>query len=599
MKKIKQLLKYLTREQLSTQHRLVNIILMVGTVTLFIALIFDFLIGTFGRTFWIMSLLILCFMFSLYLANVWNKPGAAGIILSVSANYILMPVLFFAEGGKESAMPIWLSLSGLFVWLLVEGWPIYVIYLGNIALYVTLFMLEYYHPETVNRMSDRKAEFTDYIFGMSAMVLIFGIIFKFQNRIFENRRKELEEKESELTRMNLDLEKANEAKSIFLARMSHEIRTPINAIVGMNEMILREGRDENIISYANSIEAASNTLLSLINDILDSSKIESGLMKVFPEEYEIQPVINDCYMLLDSRAKGKGLKLKLEYNEKIPSILLGDQLRIRQIITNLLTNAVKYTDKGSITFDVEYVKKEDTRIDLIIRVSDTGRGISEEDIGNIFDLFSRADERQNRNIEGTGLGLAITKQLIDLMNGSISVKSEPGVGSEFTAVIPQTVISSEPIGNIRDKLGSKQKSGQNYRERFTAPDARILVVDDVLVNLQIIRLLLKNTGIVIDTAERGKKAIEMYEKEHYDLIFLDHMMPEMDGIEVFDYIKKTDRYINERTPVVVLTANAIQGADKEYMAIGFSDYLSKPVQGEELEHVIEKFLPEDKIRLAE
>ncbi|MCR5358244.1 MAG: response regulator [Lachnospiraceae bacterium] len=599
MNKIKKLIKYLLRDELTTQHRLINAILVVGIGALVFCTFFDFFVGTGIRTFWIMGLLILCFVFSLYIANVKNKPNAAGLILAVISNYFLMPFLYFLEGGKESGMPMWLTLAGLFVWLIVDGWPVFLIYIGDIILYASLLIIEYFHPEYVHKMADRKAEYIDYIFAISALIIIFGSIFKVQNRVYEKRRIELEDKERELTEMNLSLEKANEAKSIFLARMSHEIRTPINAVIGMNEMILRESAEANILNYAGSIETASNSLLSLINDILDFSKIESGLMKIIPEEYEVASLINDCYSLLDMRAKGKGLRLKLEHNEKLPSVLLGDGVRIKQIITNLLTNAVKYTDRGTITLEVDYIKKEDTRIDLVIRVTDTGRGISDEDIGGIFDSFSRADERQNRNIEGTGLGLSITKQLIDLMNGSISVKSKQGVGSEFTAVIPQTVVSREPIGNIWEKFNAGSRTGQNYRESLTAPEASILVVDDVQVNLQIIKLLLKTTQINIDTAESGRKAIELYEDNHYDLVFLDHMMPEMDGIETFDEIKKSERYKNEQTPIVVLTANAIQGADKEYMAVGFADYLTKPVQAKELEHVLIKLLPKDLVTMTE
>ncbi len=599
MKRIKNFFAYFIREDLSTHHRLVNIMLLVGIISLIVCIFFDFFIGTGLRTFWIMLLLVLAFAFSLYVANVWNKPNVAGLILAISSNYFLMPFLFFAEGGKESAMPVWLALAGLFVWLCVEGWPVFVIYVGDIILYITLFMIEYNNPDMVQKMADRKAEYVDYIFGISAIILIFGIIFKFQSRIYEKRREELEEKERELTRMNLDLEKANEAKSIFLARMSHEIRTPINAIIGMNEMTLRESSEENILNYAGSIETASNTLLSLINDILDFSKIESGQMQILPEEYELNSLINDCYSLLDMRARGKGLRLKLEYNEKLPTVLLGDEVRIRQIVTNLLTNAVKYTDSGTITFEVNYVKNEEDRINLLIRVTDTGRGISEEEIGGIFDSFSRADERHNRSIEGSGLGLAITKQLIDLMGGSISVRSKQGVGSEFTAVIPQKVVSQTPIGNVWKKFNARSGTGQSYKETFTAPDARILAVDDVMVNLQIITLLLKKTEVAIDIAESGRKALEMYNDNHYDIVLLDHMMPEMDGIETFDLMTKTEKYKKEHTPIIALTANAIQGADKEYLAVGFADYLTKPVQAKELEHMLIKYLPKDLVTMKD
>ena len=599
MRKFRELIRYLMREELQIQHRLINIFLIIGTAALFFCLIYDILLGTAKSSFWIMGLLILSFILSLLIANKWNRPNIAGIILSVISNYILMPLLYIAEGGKESAMPIWLTLAVMFVWLIVDGWPCLVIYIGDIIIYSSLILYEYYHPEFVHKMENRHAEYIDYIFGIATVALIFGAIFKFESRVYERKRQELEEKERELTEINLSLEQANEAKSIFLARMSHEIRTPINAVIGMNEIIMRESSEGNIISYASSIETASHTLLSLINDILDFSKIESGLMKIVPEEYDTYTLIRECYTLLDMRARGKGLTLRLKYNEKIPSVLKGDEVRIRQIITNLLSNAVKYTDSGTITFDVDFVKKANDRIDLIVRVTDTGRGISEEGIKTIFDSFSRADERQNRNIEGTGLGLSITKQLIDLMEGSIDVRSEYGRGSEFTAVIPQTAVSAEPMGDFREKFNAGDSRGKNYRESFKAPEARILVVDDVSVNLKIFTLLLKNTEVAIDTADSGSKCLELYEENHYDLIFLDHMMPHMDGIETFEELRKTDRYKSEQTPVVVLTANAIEGADKEYKAIGFTDYLTKPVQSDELERVIVRLLPDELVHVTD
>lgn len=599
MQKIKSFFRYLTREELQIQHRLINIFLSIGIIALMVCLVFDMIVGTAARSFFVMVLLIVSFVISLLIANKWNKPNIAGIILSVVTNYLLMPLLYVVEGGKESGMPLWLTLAALFVWLVVDGWPCIVIYIGDIIIYASLFIIEYHHPDIVEKMSGRYAEYVDYIFGIAAVTLIFGLIFKFETRIYEKKRKELEEKEKELTEINLSLEKANEAKSIFLARMSHEIRTPINAVIGMNEVIMRESSERNILNYASNIETASHTLLSLINDILDFSKMESGLMKIIPDEYDVYSLLSDCYTLLDMRAKGKGLKLKLEYNEKLPARMKGDDVRIRQIATNLLTNAVKYTDSGSITFEVDYVKKEGDRIDLIIRVTDTGRGISEEGLKNIFDSFSRADERQNRNIEGTGLGLSITKQLIDLMGGSINVKSEAGRGSEFTAVIPQTAVTGEPMGDFWARYNEGGSSGENYHESFRAPGARILVVDDVAVNLKIFTLLLKKTEVVIDTADSGAKCLELYAQNHYDLVFLDHMMPQMDGIETFDEIRKTDKYKSELTPMVILTANAIQGVDKEYLAIGFADYLTKPVQGVELERVIVKLLPEELVCVFE
>lgn len=599
MNKINKIIKYLTREELTMQHRLINIILSIGVVALLICTGFDFIVGTGARTFWIMGLLIFSFILSLYIANILNKPNLAGIVLAVVANFGLMPVLYFAEGGKESAMPLWLVLASLFTFLIVENRVCYFIYIGNVIIAGFLLYRDFTHPESVKRMVNRQVEYEDYFYAIAFVVLTFGVIFKFQRNLYNRKTRELEEKEQELIKMNLDLEKANEAKSVFLARMSHEIRTPINGVIGMNEMILRESSERSILNYASSIEMASNTLLSLVNDILDFSKIESGLMKIFPDEYDTFSLIRSCYTMLDMRARGKGLKLQLEYNEKLPEKLYGDEVRIRQVATNLLTNAVKYTDKGTITFEINFVKKEESRIDLIIRVTDTGRGISEEGLEGIFESFRRADERQNRNIEGTGLGLAITKQLVDLMDGSISVKSQQDRGSEFTVVIPQTLASSKPMGDFWARFSATTGTGENYRESFTATEARILVVDDVPVNLQIIKLLLKKTEVTVDMATSGEECLEKYKENHYDLIFLDHMMPQMDGIETFVELQKTDRYKEEKTPIIILTANAIQGADKEYLAVGFSNYMTKPVQAQELEKMLIKYLPEEKVLLKE
>ena len=596
LNKIKDAFKYLIREELEIQHRLMNIILTVGTVALFVCIIFDFIVGTGTRTFWIIILLIVSFLVSLYLANIKNKPNAAGILLGVVTNFILMPLLFFSEGGKESGMPMWLMLAALFVWLIVRGWPCILIYIGDIILYSSLIMIEYYNPGLVIPMANRRIEYIDYCFAIAAIVLILGIIFKFQSHIYEQKRKQLEEKEKELTELNASLEAANEAKSDFLARMSHEIRTPINAVIGMDEMILRESSDRNILDYANNIESASHTLLSLINDILDFSKIESGRMKVLPDEYEIYSLLHDCYSMLKIRVRDKGLKLNLEYNRDLPSRLCGDELRIRQVITNLLTNAVKYTDEGSITFRVDFHGRDDGKIDLIVSVKDTGRGISEQGLESIFDSFQRADEKKNRNIEGTGLGLAITKQLVDLMEGEIYVDSTLGEGSEFTVVIPQEVRSDEPLGSLSDRLNDKKSTGENYRESFRAPDARILVVDDVAVNHKVVKLLLKKTEIQIDTADSGPECLDKYYGSHYDLILLDHMMPDMDGIEVLNRMMESEKYKEERTPVIALTANAVLGAEKEYLNAGFDDYLTKPVQGADLENLILKYLPPELVR---
>jgi len=392
---------------------------------------------------------------------------------------------------------------------------------------------------------------------------------------------------------------ANRAKSSFLANMSHEIRTPINAILGMDTMILRESREENIREYAGDIKGAGQNLLSLINDILDFSKIESGKMEIKPFDYELAALLGNCYNMIQMRAKEKGLFFRMENSTTIPHRLYGDEVRIRQIVVNFLTNAVKYTEKGEVVLSANWEKIKDDKIKLILSVRDTGMGIKYEDQQSLFSSFRRFDLERNRNIEGTGLGLAITKQLVELMDGTIDVKSSYGRGSIFTVEIPQVVRSFSPIGEFEIHAPENAAFEKEYQSDFKAPDARILVVDDVPMNLKVIRELLKSTQIQIDTVESGKECLRNITFKKYDIIFLDHMMPEMDGLETLKNMKWVADNKNLGTPVIMLTANAVVGAKNEYFNAGFSDYLAKPVKEHELEQMIRKYLPPERVILSE
>ncbi len=383
---------------------------------------------------------------------------------------------------------------------------------------------------------------------------------------------------------------ANTAKSTFLANMSHEVRTPINAILGMNEMILREEKDIAIRGYSENIRIAGNSLLSLVNDVLDISKIESGKLEISENEYELSSLVSDCCNMLATRAHEKGLELRVECDGTIPQKLLGDEPHIRQVIVNLLTNAVKYTEKGTVTLAVSG-EQENAVIRLRFSVLDTGIGISAEDQKRLFSQFQRFDLSRNRNIEGTGLGLALVKKLSELMKASITVYSAPGEGSEFVFEVPQKVVSSVPCGEIRiDYSGS---SAADHKHSFEAPDARILVVDDLPVNQLVIINLLKDTRMQMDTADSGVKCLEAAARKHYDLILMDHMMPEMDGIETYHRLRADKMSLSCDTPVIMLTANALAGMRDEYINEGFADYISKPVRGDKLEEVISRNLPED------
>ncbi len=420
----------------------------------------------------------------------------------------------------------------------------------------------------------------------------------------------------------IEAEQANKAKTDFLSNMSHEIRTPINAVLGMNEMISRdslgawedlpEDRDRikevfaDVSKYSQNIENAGNNLLSIINDILDFSKIEAGKLEIVEAEYRLSSVLNDVSNMIFFRTGDKGLDFKVDVDETIPDVLRGDEVRLRQIITNLLTNAVKYTKAGCVCLCVrpKAIPSDDDRrmIGLEIAVSDTGIGIKEEDISKLFTKFQRVNLLQNSTVEGTGLGLAITHNLLDMMGGEIKVESTYGEGSVFTVLIPQQVIENEPIGDFREKFETRMQSMHTYRESFHAPDARILIVDDTRMNLMVVVGLLKNTGMKVDTATGGAESVELATRVKYDVILMDQRMPEMDGTEAMERIRNEKDSLNVNTPFVCLTADAVSGAKERYLSEGFDDYLTKPIDSSALEKKLIKHLPEDKVvrcRVAE
>ncbi len=384
---------------------------------------------------------------------------------------------------------------------------------------------------------------------------------------------------------------AGDAKSQFLAQMSHEIRTPINAVLGMNEMILRETEDDNILDYADNIKSAGNTLLSLINSILDFSKIEDGKMELTPVRYELATMVNDLVVSISERAREKELRFVVEVDEKLPSVLFGDDVRVSQIIMNLLTNAVKYTDKGEVKLSIKCGKVTSYgKVLLSVAVSDTGIGIREEEIDKMFESFERLDTTRNRNIEGTGLGMSIVTKLLEMMGSMLKVDSVYGRGSIFSFDLIQDVADPTPIGNYEKQLAAVSRERQ-VKKTIHAPKARVLVVDDNDMNLKVARNLLRICGIKPVMASSGYEAISLMEKEAYDIVFLDHMMPKMDGIETLEELRRRS-LIPVKTTMIVLTANAVVGAREQYLESGFDDYLSKPIDLDEMVDKLTTYLPE-------
>ena len=442
---------------------------------------------------------------------------------------------------------------------------------------------------------------TDRYYVVQEVVISLGIIFVslivagIVNSLITEQNHRLLDALRKEKRSQQEAEAANMAKSSFLANMSHEIRTPINAILGMNEMILREEKDPAIRGYAGNIQASGNSLLSIVSDVLDISKIESGKLEIIPVDYEVNSLISDCCNMAAGRAKAKELELLVECADNVPMKLCGDETHIRQIIMNLLTNAVKYTEKGTVKLIVSG-RFTDGGFVLKVDVSDTGIGIAEENLPQLFTQFQRFDLQRNRNIEGTGLGLSIVKRLCDLMSGTITARSVLGSGSTFTVELPQKVVDSTPCGGVN--LNYSAGAEHEYHHSFEAPEAKILAVDDLPVNLLVIANLLKETRIKIDTAGSGRECMDKCSQQKYDLILMDHMMPEMDGVQTFEKLHGDKSSPNFETPVIMLTANALAGMREQYMDVGFADYVSKPVRGAKLEEAIRRNLPESLIKPA-
>ena len=414
----------------------------------------------------------------------------------------------------------------------------------------------------------------------------------------EEQRMSMDEVFKLLKEKNIEAQKATKSKTAFLSNMSHEIRTPINSIIGMNEMILRSSGEKETLEYANTIKSASQMLLALVNDTLDFSKIESGKMELVETKYDLSSVIHDIYSIFNIKMDEKGLAFQVEVDPDLPIGLIGDNVRLRQVITNLMTNALKYTDAGTIYLKIHRCQNLSSHtVKLRISVEDTGTGIAKEDLSRLKEKFVRLNLERNNDIEGTGLGISIVNGYLELMNSALQIESEPGVGSKFYFDIVQGVYDFTPIGEFANyNIFSKKDV---YVQSFIAPDARLLVVDDNQANLKVFEGLLKGLQCHIDTALNGEKAIKNASKTKYDLIFMDHMMPVMDGVMTFHNIRQLCE-INKDTPVFVLTANAVAGAEQDYMNEGFTGYLTKPIVPQKLEKTVhDNIAPELVIEISE
>lgn len=514
-----------------------------------------------------------------------------GSLIGICA-FVEFPMLYFFI--ERNALPYFL-LPIVSIALIFEGRGrlvhFFAIYLYDIAIMIWMPRISpFIQIDDVGKYNSAICAFVIATLSVFMMVVLLSKQYEKNNEELFSKGQELQEQNVLLEKSESEAQEANMAKSKFLASMSHEIRTPINGIIGMNEMILRECKTSEVQKYALDVQAASKNLLDLINEILDLSKIEAGKMDILPVRYELHTLITDMMNLLEIRAQDKNLSVEVEVDPGLPNGLYGDDLRIRQVLTNLLSNAVKYTKEGSVSLRINGNIDGET-LNMRVEVEDTGIGIKEEDMNGLFRPYERIEELRNRDIEGTGLGINITTNLLHMMGSRLEVQSEYGKGSTFSFTLPQKILDKSPIG----KLGVRTIATEShqYTESFVAPNARILVVDDNDINRRVFRNLLKKTLVQITEAGSGEEALRLTEKNRYDIIFLDHMMMDMDGIETLHQLRISPLNRCVDVPVIALTANAIAGAKEMYLSKGFDDYMTKPIASAKLEEMIRTYLPKE------
>ena len=504
---------------------------------------------------------------------------------------ILFPISFFTAGGFYSGVPEWFVICFIYICITLEGRRMYTFFLLCVMETFLCYYIAFYVPESVVRNTSRSS-FFDSALSVILVGMLISVLLMFLNKIYEQ--------ENELSRQQKkEIEELNRAENHFFSSMSHEIRTPINTIIGLNEFILRGDIPPEVAENARNIQGASKLLLTLINDILDLSKIKSGKMEIVKVSYETGKLFSEIVNMIWIKAKEKGLEFRLHIDSSIPSMLCGDEVRIKQILINLLNNAVKYTKEGSVTLAVRCERLTLNRVRVWYTVEDTGQGVKKENIPYIFHAFRRVDEEKNRHIEGTGLGLSIVHQLVELMDGEITVNSVYTKGSKFVVMLEQDIIDDKELGTFTLDSRSRVHEGERYKQSFEAPDAHILVVDDNEMNLAVVKKLLSDTKIQIDIAMSGAECLAKTQDQHYDGILMDHLMPEMDGIECLHALRVQPGGLCQNVPVVALTANA--GSDNQllYRKEGFSGYLAKPVSGALLEAAVLSILPKELVQISE
>ena len=520
------------------------------------------------------------------LINVLHKMRLATVFVLVTVIFILFPAMFMTCGGLQGGMIFWMAVGIICTFLLGKGKKCFTMIILEIIVYSATVIFSFYHPEYVQKLGTEWDVMADILASMIATSICLGIVVKYQHWLYDNEMASQEEQRIRMQLLKMEAEKANAAKSEFLANMSHEIRTPMNAIIGITRITLREEMSKEVRDNVEDVLHSSEALLSIINDILDFSKIEAGDMEIVPAEYQFASMIHDSITIAESRLGESKVEFRKIIEPTIPNLLWGDEGRVRQVLLNLLSNAIKYTKEGSVTLKVGW-HREDNNAVLEFEVIDTGQGIKPENLEKIFKRFYRVELKKNRAIEGTGMGLSISQSLAKLMEGNISVESEYGKGSTFRFVVPQKIMDEKASyeSALSEDPHRNKKEKAVYRKKYEG--ASVLIVDDNLMNLKVAKGLLKPYNMDVDTAFSGQQCLDMVEDRVFDLILLDHMMPQMDGIEVLEKLKEMKSF---HTPVIALTANAMMGAKQMYEEYGFNGYLSKPIKVAEIEEILGNYL---------
>ena len=563
-------------------------LIAVGGIITSIATAFYNLAMGFG--FWnFLSIIVAGVSFSLAMIIYTHRTGQDRIPISITVFVVfigLFSYLFFTSGGYRSGIPLFFVMAIVFTAFMLNGAIMPILVTFELLWYVGLCLFAYYNPETIDSLLNYNE--ADYVLDIIVSVVISSVVLAstayFEVRIYRKKQIELEQ-----TRIRA--EKANEAKTDFIARMSHDVRTPLNTIMAMNELIVQNTSSKEIREWVEDSNNSAQILLSLVNDMLDISRIEAGRAEIYPQSYKTTSFFFDLEKSWEPMVVRAGLHFIANNEPDIPSKLIGDRVALRKIVDNLMSNAVKYTKSGNIVLKYGFDHNEDC---LVISVIDTGSGIEKYNLEKIFKPFERGSVETA--IQGSGLGLAIVNELTECMKGTVTCESEVGIGSSFTVKLPQEIEDPTPIGS-REEWHAEENSKHGKGIRKVAPGATVLVVDDNLYNRKVISQLLDPLLISVDDVESGQEALEMIDIKHYDLILMDLRMPEMSGTETFEKIM--EEYPGFDTPVVALTAEIIGGVEEKVLNMGFSGYLSKPVSSAQLYETIEKFAPDKVVTMEE